>query len=136
MKLNLLHLLDSPCDLHIKAIGPLRLCVPETLPMKTNLSSSAWVPFEAMKMENGQNGTHPKMSPTEPKLPLPVVSDLDLRNYKSQEALIEDAIKSLKISGGCVIRNLLAKEQLDEIEKDVRPHLDAAEPWNGMCVGE
>jgi hypothetical protein len=104
--------------------------------MKTNLSSSAWAPFEAMKMENGQNGTHPKMSPTVPKLPLPVVSDLDLRNYKSQEALIEDAIKSLKISGGCVIRNLVAKEQLDEIEKDVRPHLDAAEPWNGMCVGE
>jgi hypothetical protein len=89
-----------------------------------------------MTMENGQNWTYPKMSPTVPKLPLPVVSDLDLRNYKSQEALIEDAIKSLKISGGCIIRNLVTKGQLNEIEKDVRPHLDAAEPWNGMCPDE
>lgn len=66
-----------------------------------------------------------------PDSPLPHVSDLDSKAYDSQEALLADIIESLRASGGCVIRNLVNKDVLKEIEMEVRPYLDKAVPWNG-----
>ena len=66
-----------------------------------------------------------------PDSPLPHVSDLDSKAYDSEEALLADIVESLRVSGGCVIRNLVGEDVLKEIEREVRPHLEKAEPWNG-----
>jgi hypothetical protein len=94
-------------------------------------------PFKAMKTENGHTeepSRQSKVSVTMPDLPLPTVSDLDPGKYESKVTLIEDIIESLRRSGGCVVRNMVAKDRLDEIEKEVRPYLNIAEPWNGMTI--
>jgi ectoine hydroxylase-related dioxygenase (phytanoyl-CoA dioxygenase family) len=63
--------------------------------------------------------------------PLPEVGDLDSKSYASEDALVKDIIESMRTSGGCIIRRLLSRETVAEIEKDVRPYLSAAEAWNG-----
>ena len=99
--------------------------------------------FEALNSSstNGSNDTTTKNSlPSKavvngevqtPDSPLPHVGDLDSKTYESHEALLADIIESLRVSGGCVIRNLVDKDVLKEIEMEVRPYLDEAEPWNG-----
>ena len=83
------------------------------------------------------NGNHARASEKDlngvmgPKSPLPKVGDLDSKAYTSNAALVEDIVRNIRLSGGCVVRQLVSKETLDAIEKEVRPHLDAAEPWNG-----
>ncbi|KAF1960674.1 phytanoyl-CoA dioxygenase family protein [Byssothecium circinans] len=72
-----------------------------------------------------------KLIATIPESPLPEVADINALGYTSEDTLAEDAIASLRTSGGCIIRNLVAREELDKIERDVRPHLDAAQPWEG-----
>ena len=69
-----------------------------------------------------------------PDSPLPKVADLDSRSYSSQEALVQDIIESMRSAGGCVIRHLLNRETLDEIEREARPYLDVAQPWNGEGI--
>ena len=69
-----------------------------------------------------------------PNSPVPEPSDLDFKSYDSQEALLADIIESIRTSGGCVIRNLIAKDKVAEIEKEVRPWLDKAEPWKGKPI--
>ena len=66
-----------------------------------------------------------------PDSPLPAVSDLDSKAYKSQDVLLADIIESLRVSGGCVIRNLVSENLVKEVEGEVRPYLEKAEPWNG-----
>lgn len=66
-----------------------------------------------------------------PDSPLPPVSDIDSTAYASQEALLVDIIESMRRSGGCVIRKLVDAEALKEVEGEVRPWLDKAQPWNG-----
>ncbi|KAI9793231.1 MAG: hypothetical protein M1816_000652 [Peltula sp. TS41687] len=82
------------------------------------------------------NGTRPTKEATGqqvmgPDSPLPKVADLDSRSYASQEALVQDINESLRSAGGCVIRHLLSRETVNEIEREVRPYLDAAQPWKG-----
>ncbi|TVY39344.1 Uncharacterized protein LSUB1_G002878 [Lachnellula subtilissima] len=48
----------------------------------------------------------------------------------SVDADIEEIIKALKITGGCVIKNAVAKPILAQIEKDIRPHLDSEITWD------
>jgi ectoine hydroxylase-related dioxygenase (phytanoyl-CoA dioxygenase family) len=43
----------------------------------------------------------------------------------------EDVIAALKLAGGCVIRNYVSREDLDQIQKDLRPYLEVDVPWNG-----
>ncbi|EMF14361.1 uncharacterized protein SEPMUDRAFT_115639 [Sphaerulina musiva SO2202] len=44
---------------------------------------------------------------------------------------VEDVVKALKIAGGCIIKNAVAHEHLDQIETDLRPYLNADIPWEG-----
>lgn len=60
------------------------------------------------------------------KRPLPVVEAFD-----SATVTPDDVVKALISAGGCIIRNVVAQEDLDLIEKDVRTHLNADKEWEG-----
>lgn len=80
------------------------------------------------------NGNVPSSKPqTGPDRPVPQVSDVDLASPVSQH-VIEAVIESLKVSGACIVRNMVSKEGLDEIEKDIRPHLNTAKVWQGTHI--
>lgn len=72
--------------------------------------------------------------PTMPDRPVPQVSDVDLAHQVSQQDVIEAVIESLKVSGACIVRNMVSKEGLDEIEKDIEPHLNTAKVWQGTDI--
>ena len=66
-----------------------------------------------------------------PNSPVPTVKQFDFKNCTSQEELLGEIIESMRLSGGCVVRNLVQREALQEVETEVRPWLEKAEPWNG-----
>lgn len=68
-----------------------------------------------------------------PDQPLPHVSELDFSTAASVENLLDDIVSSLRLSGGCVIRNMVGKDVLDQLEADIRPHLNAAKPAPGTA---
>lgn len=43
----------------------------------------------------------------------------------------ETAVKSLIKNGGCILRNVVNKDDLAAIETDVRPHILKDQPWQG-----
>lgn len=68
-----------------------------------------------------------------PDQPIPDVSEFDFSAAASLETLLDDIVKSLRVSGGCVIRNMVGKDVLDQLEADIRPHLNAAQPAPGTA---
>ena len=81
------------------------------------------------------NGNVPSSEPqTGPDRPVPQVSDVDLASQDSRQHIVEAVIESLKVSGACIVRNMVSKEGLDEIEKDIRPHLNTAKVWQGTDI--
>lgn len=76
------------------------------------------------------NDTRTIFSP-KPDGHVPNVSDLDLAFGTSQQEIVEAIIEGLKVAGGCIIRNMVSKDIIDEIERDIRPHLNTAKVWKG-----
>jgi hypothetical protein len=71
---------------------------------------------------------------TNPEIPLPLVSRLDLNSYSHQEDLAVDIIDSLRRSGGCIIRNMIQKDVLNSIESEIRPHMNNVRKAEGMSI--
>jgi hypothetical protein len=63
------------------------------------------------------------------KSPLPEVKEFD-----ATTVTVDELVDALKIAGGVIVRNLLTKEELDQIEADVRPWLEKDKPWEGMIA--
>ena len=59
-------------------------------------------------------------------LSLPKVGDVDLATVASQQHATQAIIESMKVSGACIIWRMINKDALDEIGKDIRPHLKTA----------
>ncbi len=59
------------------------------------------------------------------------VSDLDAKLYTSEEELAERVIHGLKVAGGCIVRNVYSQQIIDEIVKELRPHLGQSEQTKG-----
>jgi hypothetical protein len=66
-----------------------------------------------------------------PDSPLPSVAEFDRDAYTAEDELVQNIIESVKVAGGCIVRHLLRQELLDEIEREVRPSLDAATTSRG-----
>lgn len=66
-----------------------------------------------------------------PDQPLPHVSQLDVSTAVSVEKLLDDIVGSLRVSGGCVVRNMIGKDVLDQLDAEITPHLKAAKPAPG-----
>ncbi len=43
----------------------------------------------------------------------------------------EDLIKALKISGGCKVKAAVNKDVLAQVERELRPHIEADVVWEG-----
>ncbi|OCK85619.1 hypothetical protein K432DRAFT_342843 [Lepidopterella palustris CBS 459.81] len=56
---------------------------------------------------------------------VPRISKLDFTTYQNEHDLINDIIESLKLSGGCIIRNMYQKSTLDAMEREIRPYIEA-----------
>lgn len=73
-----------------------------------------------------------KLSTQHPDRMLHEISDVDLASSVSQEQAVGEIIEGIKLAGACIVRNMVSKNALDEIERDIRPHLDTASVWKGM----
>lgn len=65
---------------------------------------------------------------TGPDLPLPGVSNFDAGERVPYQELLHGVIESLKISGGCLLRNFISKETVKELNNDFAPYFDKAKP--------
>ena len=61
-----------------------------------------------------------------PDQPVPVVSDLDARERVSHQDLLHGVVESLKISGGCLLRNFISQQTVKELNDDFAPYFDKA----------
>jgi hypothetical protein len=59
-----------------------------------------------------------------PKSNSPPISKLDLNNYTSEDALLFDIVESMKLTGGCIVRNLVSIPTVNAMESEIRPYLD------------
>ena len=56
------------------------------------------------------------------------VSDLDAGERIPYQDLLQGVIESLKISGGCLLRNFISQETVKELNDDFAPYFDKAKP--------
>lgn len=97
--------------------------------MQDTKSTNGEIPPNGIHV-NGEVGK-PEKPLMGPDQPLPHVSEFDFSTAASPENLVDDIVSSLRVSGGCVIRNMVGKDVLDQLEADIRPHLNAAKPAPG-----
>ncbi|KAH6618486.1 hypothetical protein C7974DRAFT_318045 [Boeremia exigua] len=55
----------------------------------------------------------------------PTIAKLDFQAYKDETILISDIVKSLKTSGGCIVRGMYRQGTLKALEVELRPHIEA-----------
>lgn len=60
--------------------------------------------------------------------PLPEVSDLDAGDGVPRQDLLQRVIDSLKVSGGCIVRNFISQETVKQLNDDFAPYFERAEP--------
>ena len=59
------------------------------------------------------------------------VDDLPQVQTFDADANPEDIIKALKLAGGCKVRGAVGKDILAQVERDLRPHIEADVVWEG-----
>ncbi|KAJ5935161.1 phytanoyl- dioxygenase family protein [Penicillium verhagenii] len=59
-------------------------------------------------------------------LPLPEVKVLNAGTTTTDEV-----VEALRDAGGCIVRGLIGTAHVDQIEKDLRPYLNADKSWDG-----
>lgn len=67
-----------------------------------------------------------------PDQPLPVVSDFDASERVPYQELRQGVVESLKISGGCLLRNFISQETAKELNDDFAPYFNEARPLKSM----
>lgn len=98
------------------------------------ISHGSWTPEEDRysKDDYFRQGSPPDISKDELQ-----VSSLDMKNYHSsnQDDLISDIVRSLRLSGGCIIRNMIPQESLSRCEHEIRPYLNKTKQADGIHSG-
>ena len=61
-----------------------------------------------------------------PNRPPPPVSDIDAASFEDEQDLVREIIESLRISGGCVVRNFIEKQDVQKLGRDFAPHFAKA----------
>jgi hypothetical protein len=57
----------------------------------------------------------------------------EVKEFDAATATVEELVDALKVAGGVVVRNMLTKAEIDQIETDVRPWLEKDKPWEGTA---
>ncbi|KAI0126184.1 hypothetical protein BJ170DRAFT_463100 [Xylariales sp. AK1849] len=60
----------------------------------------------------------------------PSVGEL-VDSFDANTATVQKVVASLKRTGGCVLRNFLSTEDMDRLNTEIRPYIEADEPWEG-----
>lgn len=89
--------------------------VNDKIPPPTKRFSDAWISQE--RLQDAYETTWPARQ----KMEVPVFE---------ADADPEDVIQGLRRVGGCVIRQIVKPEALAEMERDIRPALEADTPWS------
>jgi ectoine hydroxylase-related dioxygenase (phytanoyl-CoA dioxygenase family) len=53
----------------------------------------------------------------------------EVQSFDAATVTAEEVVNALIQAGGCIVRNLLSADHVAQIEKDVRPHIEADRPW-------
>lgn len=53
----------------------------------------------------------------------PRITDINKSRYATEEDLIAEIIRSLKIAGGCLVRGMYHQTTLEAMEQDIRPYI-------------
>lgn len=53
-----------------------------------------------------------------------------VKTFPSTASVVE-VVRAIKLSGGCIIKNILTPKENKQIEHDMRPHIEADKPWPG-----
>ena len=72
-----------------------------------------------------------------PIAPVPVKKELksskspipEVKTFDASTVTVEELVVALRVAGGVVIKNMLTKEEVEQIENDVRPWLEKDIPW-------
>jgi len=64
----------------------------------------------------------------------PLINRLDSSQYPNEDDLVLDICRNLRISGGCIIRNMVDGDTLKALEGEIRPHLDRTEQADGENI--
>jgi hypothetical protein len=59
-----------------------------------------------------------------PDSPLP-----DVKSFDASTCDADDVVSALRVAGGVVVRGILNRDELAELEKDTRPFLEKDEAW-------
>lgn len=54
----------------------------------------------------------------------------EVQSFDAQTVTTNEVVNALILAGGCIIRNLVSKDDLAQIEKDTRPYINADKPWS------
>lgn len=58
-------------------------------------------------------------------------SKASVQEYQASTAMSEDLVKAICRDGGVIVRGFASKTTLESLEKEIRPHLDADEGYEG-----
>lgn len=53
----------------------------------------------------------------------------EVQYFDAQVVTTDQVVNALILAGGCIIRSLVSKDDLAQIEKDTRPYINADKPW-------
>ncbi|KAL8670382.1 MAG: hypothetical protein Q9168_005077 [Polycauliona sp. 1 TL-2023] len=67
-----------------------------------------------------------------PTQPLPRVGQVNAGVESPYQETLESIIESLKLSGGCIVRNLISRETVQELNHDFAPYFTKAKPLKSM----
>lgn len=75
-----------------------------------------WIPYERIQEAYKPNKWPPR-------------KEMDVPEFPSSDADPASVVAALKLAGGVIVRGILPKTAIAQIETDLRPHLEADTPW-------
>ena len=92
--------------------------------------SAVEVPVPLAKSIVATNGLSTREELKSPASPLP-----EVKTFDAEAATVDELVDALRIAGGLVIRNVLNKDELASLEKDIRPELEKDTAWGDGTFG-
>jgi hypothetical protein len=53
----------------------------------------------------------------------------EVKTFHASSCNVEDLVSAIRVAGGVVIKDMLNKDEIAELEKDTRPWLEQDTPW-------
>lgn len=70
------------------------------------------------------------LEPKSSASPLPKV-----QTFNAEATTTDEVVAALRKAGGCIVRGLIPLDDIRQIERDVRPFIEADKPWIGKFLG-